>query len=105
MSQRDVVEKFYNILKDAPQEWLVRDIPPSQVILPLTQVGCTKSNGGHQEDQASNLVELPGDIQVHGPGRIQLYHQIYQYYRSIEKFYLHTKTGRVSTHKGINETE
>ena len=35
------------ILKEAPQVWLVRDIPPSQGTLPLTQVEFPQSTGGN----------------------------------------------------------
>ena len=74
------------ILKDAPQEWIARDIPPSQGILILTQVGFTQSTEVQQESKSKNLAEASGASLVHRSFRSQLSHLLYQSQKSLVKY-------------------
>ena len=77
MYQREVAKTLNKILKGTQKVCLEREIPPSQGILLLTQVGCPISIGGQQEAKYHNLAEHPGAGQVHSPVISQLTHQLY----------------------------
>ena len=79
MSRREVVETLDKIPNKAPQVWLTREIPPSQVILPLTHLWYKQSSGGQEEAKPQSLVYTPGGIQAQIPARIQLSHQLYKF--------------------------
>ena len=65
--------------------WVAREISSSQGILLFTQVGCTQSNGGQQEEKSQKLTYSPGANQAQIPVKIQLTHQLYQSLRSLVK--------------------
>ena len=77
MYQNEAAKKLNKILKGTQKVCLERQIPPSQGILLLTQVGCPRSTVGQQEFKYHNLTEHPGAGQVHSPIISQLTHQLY----------------------------
>ena len=85
MYQINVAETLNNILKESLQVWHEREIPTSQGILTLTQVGFTKSTGGQQEAKYQNIADPQREIQVQSPGRTQMSHQLYQPQRILVK--------------------
>ena len=73
--QREVVENLHQILKEAPQAQIARDILPSKGILPLTQMGSTHSAGGHQiKTQIKKRLLEVEQIKVHS-----------KYYKSLKR--------------------
>ena len=82
-SQRELAKTFKNILKEAPQVWIVREIPPSQGILLLAQVVCLQSSGGQKDAKSHNIAEPSGESQFKSPVISQLAHKLYLYQRTL----------------------
>ena len=80
------METLHQIMQEAPQACLAREISRSWGILTLTQVGFPQSTGVQQEAQSQNISDPPKKGQVHRPGRRKLDNQLYQSQRSLVNF-------------------